>query len=815
MTVVDWNEWRSRTKHNTEQLSELGDTNRFFLGCPYIVKAVSSLHTDQNINDSTSRLNNGLSWFQKLCRKSAEEHNFLSQSPCPFAPAGLYYLIHKVYNRFDSRNVPLLEDIGTFFGYTLLSRPKPGELSVLRDGWPSHGPVDFRARPSWVWAGKLNIPERLQAKLLDYEKDLKKYGSDLEILRANRQVFNDHKPPKDIKTFSDGYLKLKEMIDDGLLIPISDEEELELIKSREFVSQIIYIPVLNHLNEVLKLRIVGDDGFKNRLTNLKLHGMSLHSHRELFLLSHLCMNPNFTTPLLQGKADLKADIAREKLRRAADEARHWSQNPMPPKRAPIRTRGFIPVYSKIDLRGAYFQNPLRLDSASNKLLHLYRYWNADLSCWCYCYSSCFSFGNRHSAYSWCYVSSCIETTLNYMGIPCSCYVDDFILLLPPHLVELGFSIALKVFEGFGLSLSKKDMGVVMGSIGLDVELLGLNYRTDFLLNVILGKSEPVLSIECPEGKLNLLTTEIAYTITRLRMAKLARRDGPPVKQYQRIAGIITFIVWNSKVRKSLPELRVLWQVNALSDDDYAKKLKSGDKLISDLITALDDILQNIPLLRECRDTWLSDAHRDRATLYTDAMLNDSHKLIFFAGVGGILLLPDGSSFAFSFIFKKNEVPLWAQNWCIMEWELYAQVVAFMLWSNVLQSCQPKVHLTSALDNMPSGYCLVNQWSRRLLSDILVRLIHKHVSTLDLHVYFTWISTKRNTSDELSRLIHVSAENVGVPSENFSSLNPFFLDHNLNKRLEAECRTAMGTPPPVSNKRVAENVKATPKRKKRE
>ncbi len=159
-----------------------------------------------------------------------------------------------------------------------------------------------------------------------------------------------------------------------------------------------------------------------------------------------------------------------------------------------------------------------------------------------------------------------------MGIPCSCYVDDFILLLPPHLVELGFSIALKVFEGFGLSLSKKDMGVVMGSIGLDVELLGLNYRTDFLLNVILGKSEPVLSIECPEGKLNLLTTEIAYTITRLRMAKLARRDGPPVKQYQRIAGIITFIVWNSKVRKSLPELRVLWQVNALSDDDYAKKL---------------------------------------------------------------------------------------------------------------------------------------------------------------------------------------------------------------------------------------------------
>ncbi len=182
MTVVDWNDWRSRTKHNTEQLSELGDTNRFFLGCPYIVKAVSSLHTDQNINDSTSRLNNGLSWFQKLCRKSAEEHKFLSQSPCPFAPAGLYYLIHKVYNRFDSRNVPLLEDIGTFFGYSLLSKPKPGELSVLRDGWPSHGPVDFRARPSWVWAGKLNIPERLQTKLLDYEKDLKKYGSDLEIL---------------------------------------------------------------------------------------------------------------------------------------------------------------------------------------------------------------------------------------------------------------------------------------------------------------------------------------------------------------------------------------------------------------------------------------------------------------------------------------------------------------------------------------------------------------------------------------------------------------------------------------------------------
>lgn len=69
----------------------------------------------------------------------------------------------------------------------------------------------------------------------------------------------------------------------------------------------------------------------------------------------------------------------------------------------------------------------------------------------------------------------IVLTLLSANIPVIGYIDDFVILSPPHLTKIYFRFCKDLMEELGLELSDKPSGCFQGKLGTPTEVLGLDY----------------------------------------------------------------------------------------------------------------------------------------------------------------------------------------------------------------------------------------------------------------------------------------------------------------------------------------------------
>ena len=77
------------------------------------------------------------------------------------------------------------------------------------------------------------------------------------------------------------------------------------------------------------------------------------------------------------------------------------------------------------------------------------------------------------------------------GVPCSGYVDDFIILLAGPLAPVHFNFLLELSQELGFEAPGKPGGCQVGKLVVPIELLGSSYIF----------TENSLKVEAPNGKL--------------------------------------------------------------------------------------------------------------------------------------------------------------------------------------------------------------------------------------------------------------------------------------------------------------------------
>ena len=367
----------------------------------------------------------------------------------------------------------------------------------------------------------------------------------------------------------------------------------------------------------------------------------------------------------------------------------------------------------------------------------------------------------------------VEDLCNLIGVPCSVYIDDYCLFCVQGLEPLMYEIVETVLGWFGLAISTKLGGTILGRIDVATDLLGLNYKSVTINCKFKGTYDAIL-IEAPHDKLLALQGELQNIRGRLLLVKADSKWSwrcPTIKEIQRIAGLLVFINWNSKTRQSVPQLSVLWRATSMSDEDFVIALTARTYL-EEMIEAFTALESNVMGLRSCHTLSEREVFRETCTFYTDAMLNRDYvkKGTFYAGVGGICIFPGGHCLAYSYIYETIEdVPEWARNWIIIDWEAMAVAVLLDKWGFEIKS--RRSNCLGALDNIGATWCFYKQWSGRGITRAIVLAVINYLYKMNIFVYWTWISSKRNPCDALSRLIHVTAKDLNLEQHHFRGDDP--------------------------------------------
>ncbi len=747
---------------------------------PHILSAVDSLR-GKDAASIKSHVSKKLEDFKKQARDTVDLNWSLVNPDTGSLPTHL----KRIYNHYSgpvtaAKNIVLHQKICREFGFNMWNLGD--ELnSPMRTGWEPHGPIEpVNAHPSLWPRGQLSTHEKdspPEKHIRHVRAEIKEKGVD-GVLRewADANPISWEAPPPgeadDPELWSEGFEKVAEMIDgvhmeliddgNGPLPPPPNDESppLPAVAPPEgydddgFFSPIQYVrqrwcPVLKAFQ---KLRIIGNDFQRNELTSPLIFRLQFRSHREIGFIMAYGLDSNHRDPLAADKADINQDLKRERAARdsgAATTSRWWRVAPKP-RRA--RDKAPAPsvtlTESKVDLLGAYFQNGVKRPWANKQ-----RAWCARTRRWCKLISYCFSFGNRWSCPAFCAVMHPIELLLNSWGIPISFYIDDGIIFAVLGLDDFFVDVVLEVLATFGWAVSTKKGGVIRGRLGEPIDVLGLDHRT------YVKQGVPFFEILIPTQKREALRTLIDCLVNDLIEAERASTEKTlelPIIDFQRAVGTLGFYTWNSVARPELTAMKGLWDIFG----DWRRCTFKGTKPISFTVTHNESTYMRYCLQtaaertlgkETCDSFSADDLRREKLLGMTDASKDESK-----VGLGGVITDGAGMTEVFSIEIKNS----FLQSMHIGALEMFAVLLFVIIFYDILK--KRNCNVTFLVDNIGAVFSLA-KWNCRWLTEaILVGMINVVWWTLNIRVWYTWISTQRNPADDPSRLTGANLRQVVGP-----------------------------------------------------
>ena len=490
---------------------------------------------------------------------------------------------------------------------------------------------------------------------------------------------------------------------------LTDEEQANWLASGKFFSNIVFVEQrwCEETRKYTKTRVVGADQYRNNV-KVRCHGMDLPGHRHCHRLCSNLLDPESIPMNVQSKRDLQADMALEREARDKTSKRFWwtsVRRVRQPQKSTVKR--IIPSISKIDLKSAYFQLGYSLVDSDYAVYCVY---DADSGRWRLLRSYILSFGNRWSAFSFCCYSALIQQTLARVGIITLVYIDDILLFSPPGLERFIFDMAFKVISYFGCEITDKPDGVVLGLPNELVEVLGLDYKTFILEESDEMGPHAIVTVTIPKQKRETLLREFSQVIQRV--TPILYRSLTP-RHLARVTGMYVFILWNATFRPEVWRLSRLWTLSAMDQQTLTETLRDSNErcLLKDTLEALKDSFATMDLCMEL------DSRKLRQGTYvalTDACLckpkrprrtrrrQKTEKRATTAGVGGLLIAPDGQIEAYSYYY--SSVPAWTLTLSIMWWELLAVLIGLVLWAKTLKDKK----ISWSVDNSGAGYVLINK-----------------------------------------------------------------------------------------------------------
>lgn len=464
-----------------------------------------------------------------------------------------------------------------------------------------------------------------------------------------------------------------------------------------------------------KIRLIINDRPRNTLFNPTTEHIELTSHVKLREIISYCLNRKYDKTWKATKAAIQASLRAERLRKQNLRAT-WSDFTPLPITCPIDPLGFVPALGKTDLSNAYYQLPVG------------RYWLNKVFIpspgrWIPKLSAVLTFGNRKSVSAFQgWTEFVCRVALFYLGIPVVGYLDDYIIISPGPLGPLYHAAIVRLFALFGFTVTLKPSGSFPAKVGTPADILGLDYLT----------SDEGVRVSASPERITKIRREIAEFSSKLTLKSPLAENA-----LQKIYGQISFVTTHRTFSTEGPLLALINP--SLQSDPNEWDADKRAQVVFFLGQVSQRLQQNVCTLT-CRlstaaPTWY---------IYSDAMAT---RKCF--GLAWVLHTPLYAIY-WSWRSQRSDLGARLQNLNIFELEVLAALAAFLMLPTYTEGKPCNIHLK--VDNVGAAHAIPRGGSSKspavcVFIDKLIQMCEK----FSIRIIVTYIASKRNVSDEPSRL----------------------------------------------------------------
>ena len=329
------------------------------------------------------------------------------------------------------------------------------------------------------------------------------------------------------------------------------------------------------------------------------------------------------------------------------------------------------------------------------------------------------FGAAASVHHFLRVSTFLQAVGRYMGLIWSAFFDDFVLLSHIMHESSTMAAAISLFDILGFQYSKDKLQPFKDK----TEMLGVELD---LGDVKAG----VIKVENKASR----SSELCEVLQRiLEKKRVVVKELPtPLGKLQFAEGQL----WGRAGRLALSELR-------RHEKSGGKEAPLDDRSIDASRLLFEKLREGKP-----RTTRISPKEKP-FLLFTDGALEYDADGKPIAGIGAVLMCPNGSNLVFGTTVTNNILKLWqveGKTHVVGLVELYAAVTAFKTWADLLKG-QRVICFTDSwpvLDVLVKGNSPIAEWRDLLL------IFETLDEQLDPMLWLARVSSKSNPADAPSR-----------------------------------------------------------------
>lgn len=534
---------------------------------------------------------------------------------------------------------------------------------------------------------------------------------DVEALNKSVEVKTpDYLEKEDPTCLADGFAHWKKVLFDGVRLKDCPSDD------KSFGTFSFYAPTKwdEKTKKFGKIRLIINDRPRNTLFNPTSEHIELSGHIRLKEIISYCLNRNYDSTWKATKNAIQHSLRIERKRKQTLAAT-WKDFPPKPSTCDMDPQGFIPCLGKTDISNAYYQIPIS------------RYWLNKIfipspNGWIPKFSAVLTFGNRKSVSAFQGFSEFICRVIShFLQIPVIAYLDDYIIFAPASLGVLYHQAVVKLLGSLGITVTTKPSGSFPPALNFVADILGLDYVTLEDAVVISASSNRVLKIK----------REVADFASKLLMTTSNFAENA----LQKIYGQISFITSNRTYAQEGPLLALL---NPILNADPGSWSPPQRAQVAFFLSKAAARLENRTCAKICR---ISSA-APMWYIYSDAMATRKN-----FGLAWVLHMPAKAIF-WSWRGSRDELGSF-KKLNIFELEVLA-ALAGLLMIRPYMSGPVNIHLK--VDNMGAAHAIPRGGSSKSPSVcVFVDKIFEIALALQLRLLVTYISTKRNLSDEPSRL----------------------------------------------------------------
>ena len=372
--------------------------------------------------------------------------------------------------------------------------------------------------------------------------------------------------------------------------------------------------------------------------------------------------------------------------------------------------------SCIDLKSAYKQFPLHEENHKDAVVTLWNPPKRRVDCFI---MKVLPFGATASVHHFLRVSAFLQAIGRFLGLIWSAFFDDFVVLSHAMHEASTMTSALALLDLLGFQYSKDKLQPFSDK----TEMLGVE------LNLVDGKNG-IVEVRNKASRAN----ELCDVLDRILHAKKV-----VVKELPSTLGKLQFAegqLWGRTGRLALSELR-----------RHEKSGRAEALLDQRSIAAVHVLFEK---MKNGKPRTIRITPRSKPfLLFTDGALEYESSGKPTAGIGAVLLCPDGRQFVFGTKVEDETLKRWqvdGKSHVVGLVELYAAVTAFNTWADVLQD-QRLICFTDSwpvLDALVKGNSPVDEWRDLLL---IFENLDERINSM---LWMARVASRSNPADAPSR-----------------------------------------------------------------